>query len=73
MRVEAAHLLEQRALVRSLVLRAQLLAAGQEIHSKSPYLSCGRSSSEWRMISGIWVRMKTKVSAGKPKSLKPAQ
>lgn len=40
--------------------------------SRVPYFSVS-SSGECFAISGIWVSMKRKVSAVKPKSLKPAQ
>ena len=76
MAVESAHLLAHGAVARLPVMRAQLLPAAKEFHvplQSLGYLSCRCSSSEWRVISGICVRMKRKVRALKPNSLNAAQ
>ena len=47
----------------------QFLARRDEVHSTSPYLLRLVSSSEWRMISGIWLMVKTSVIGMMPQTL----
>ena len=68
MSVEAAQLLADGAVAGGLVVRAQLFAAGQEIIGPYSVLPAF-SSSEWRMISGIWLRVKSSVSGMMPQTL----